>query len=233
MNILGVGPLEFFLIIVLMLVVLGPRNMVETGRKIGAFIRKIVRSPMWREMMQTQQQIRDIPNTIIRDANLEETLQELKTLPQDVQKEVDISREVAEINKIPTEIATEVDSQHKDALHQPASPVKPGAVDPVEIPKPGPLPAPEESAPEQPASSAATESTPSAEDTLPQQPSTPPADPPKKRGRPRKIESTPAPAEPAPEPQPIEQPAAEPASRPRGRPRKTAPPAEATQSTSD
>jgi Sec-independent protein translocase protein TatA len=39
MEFLGVGPLELFFILVLALIVLGPKDMIKTGRQLGSFLR--------------------------------------------------------------------------------------------------------------------------------------------------------------------------------------------------
>ena len=78
MNILGIGPLEFLLILIIMLVVLGPKDMVATGRKIGRFIRNVIRSPYWSTIMETSKEIRDIPAKLVREAGIEEDIAQLK-----------------------------------------------------------------------------------------------------------------------------------------------------------
>jgi len=84
MEILGIGPLEFFFIVVLMLVVLGPKDMVKVGRQIGALIRRVIRSPMWQSMMSASQEIRDLPTKLVRESGLEEDIQELRKSTQQV-----------------------------------------------------------------------------------------------------------------------------------------------------
>jgi len=48
MDILGIGIPELFFIVLIALVVLGPKDMQKTGKTIGGFLRKIVTSPEWR-----------------------------------------------------------------------------------------------------------------------------------------------------------------------------------------
>lgn len=83
MDILGIGPLEFILILIIAFIVLGPADMVKAGRTIGKFLRKIVTSPTWRAVTQTSNEIRRIPNKLIREAGLEEELSSL----QDIQRQ--------------------------------------------------------------------------------------------------------------------------------------------------
>jgi sec-independent protein translocase protein TatB len=78
MEFLGIGPLEFLLIVVIAVIVLGPQGIVKGAREAGKFVRKITRSPMWRDVLDTSREIRDIPQKIIREAGIEEDLQEIK-----------------------------------------------------------------------------------------------------------------------------------------------------------
>ncbi len=77
MEIFGIGLPELALIFVIMLIVLGPKDMVATARKMGKYIRKIIQSPTWRAVMDTSQELRELPTKIIREAGLEEDLAEL------------------------------------------------------------------------------------------------------------------------------------------------------------
>jgi sec-independent protein translocase protein TatB len=82
MDILGIGPLEFVLIVVIAVIVLGPKGMVKAAREVGQLIRKITRSPLWHDVMDTSREIRDIPQKIVREAGIEEDLEELRRSTQ-------------------------------------------------------------------------------------------------------------------------------------------------------
>ncbi len=84
MNILGIGPLELIFIIIIMILVLGPQQMVVTAKKAGALIRKIVKSPMWGTIMDTSREIRDIPTRLVREAGLEEEMREIRSSTQSI-----------------------------------------------------------------------------------------------------------------------------------------------------
>ena len=123
MEILGVGPLEIILVIILALVVLGPQDMVISARKIGAWIRKMVRSPMWREIMETSREIREIPTTLIRDSGIEEAMTELKDAGTIVKNELgeathELSSEVQQANQ---ELNAEAAAAAAEVSQQPAS----------------------------------------------------------------------------------------------------------------
>ena len=78
MQLFGIGPLELLLILVIAVIVLGPKGMVAAAREAGKLIRKIVRSPLWREVVDTSNEIRELPRKIVREAGLEKDLEELR-----------------------------------------------------------------------------------------------------------------------------------------------------------
>ncbi len=80
MDILGVGPLELIFILIIALIVLGPSDMVKAGRTIGKFLRQVVTSPTWRAVTRTSNEIRTLPNKLIRDAGLEDDLKEIQDI---------------------------------------------------------------------------------------------------------------------------------------------------------
>ncbi|KAF0111212.1 MAG: Uncharacterized protein FD147_1150 [Chloroflexi bacterium] len=79
MNILGIGPLEFVFIGLLLLIIFGPKDLQRAGKSIGQGLRKIVRSDTWKTVVQTSKTIKDLPNELIREADLDEIR---KTLAQ-------------------------------------------------------------------------------------------------------------------------------------------------------
>ena len=82
MEFFGIGPLELFFILVIALIVLGPKDMAKAGRTIGSTLRKIVTSDTWASIQETRRSLRYLPNKLMREAGLEEDInkinQELK-----------------------------------------------------------------------------------------------------------------------------------------------------------
>jgi Sec-independent protein translocase protein TatA len=77
MDILGIGPLELVFILIIALIVLGPKDMVKAGGTIGKFLRQIVTSPTWHAVTKTSNELRNLPTKLIRDAGLEEDLKQI------------------------------------------------------------------------------------------------------------------------------------------------------------
>jgi Sec-independent protein translocase protein TatA len=78
MDILGIGPLELLFILIIALIILGPKDMVKAGGTIGKFLRQIVTSPTWHAVTKTSTELRNLPNKLIRDAGLEEDLKQIQ-----------------------------------------------------------------------------------------------------------------------------------------------------------
>jgi sec-independent protein translocase protein TatB len=78
MELFGVGPLELVLIIILVLIVFGPRDLEKTGRTIGQWLYKLVRSDSWRTMQQTGRELKNLPNRLMREAGMEDMQHSIK-----------------------------------------------------------------------------------------------------------------------------------------------------------
>lgn len=77
MDLLGIGPLELAFIVLIALIVLGPKDMVKAGKTIGRVLRTIVTSDNWRTIQQASKEVRDLPNKLMREAGLEEIQNQL------------------------------------------------------------------------------------------------------------------------------------------------------------
>ena len=80
MEILGIGPSELIFIIVIALIVLGPKDMQKAGKNIGSYLNKLVRSDGWKAFQKTSQEIRNLPTNLMREANIDlaETEKEIR-----------------------------------------------------------------------------------------------------------------------------------------------------------
>lgn len=80
MEILGIGPSELLFIIIIALIVLGPKDMQKAGRTVGRWLNNLVRSDGWKALQQTSREIRTLPTKLMRDANMElaETEREMR-----------------------------------------------------------------------------------------------------------------------------------------------------------
>lgn len=72
MEILGIGPSELAFIVIIALILLGPKDMVAAGRTLGKTLRKIVTSPMWKAVRTTGQELQQLPTKLMREAQLDD-----------------------------------------------------------------------------------------------------------------------------------------------------------------
>ena len=88
MEFLGVGPTELILIIILALVLVGPRDMAKFGRDAGRFLNKLYRSQTWRTMNNASREIRNLPTRLAREAEIDTVKRDLEQAGKSLQDSV-------------------------------------------------------------------------------------------------------------------------------------------------
>lgn len=87
MELLGVGPLEVLLIVLLALVLFGPKDIARTARSAGRTLNRLYHSEAWRTLLRTSETLRTLPNRLAREAEIEE-LEELRRTMAEVERSV-------------------------------------------------------------------------------------------------------------------------------------------------
>ena len=104
MDIFGIGIQEVLFILVIALIIFGPKDIVKAGQAAGKFLRKLVTSPTWRTVQKTSRDLRNLPNKLMRDAGfdeLKEDISEIKGYVKPDQKMAKIKQEIGdEIKKV-------------------------------------------------------------------------------------------------------------------------------------
>lgn len=72
MNIFGIGPLEIALILVLALIIFGPKDLQKTGKMLGSALNKIVHSENWQLFNKTRRELNNLPQRLMRESGVEE-----------------------------------------------------------------------------------------------------------------------------------------------------------------
>ena len=85
MDILGIGTSELIFILLIAIIVLGPKDMQKAGKTVGRWLNQLVRSDGWKAVQRASKEIRGIPNTLMREANLEQ----LKEMEQEIRNNID------------------------------------------------------------------------------------------------------------------------------------------------
>ncbi len=115
MEILGVGPWEFLLIIVLALVILGPKDMAKAGRTLGKFMRRIVMSSEWQALRAFSKEMTNIPTRLMREAQFDEISKDIHQQLEEPIKEIEqtLSKTSNELTSVAQETGGKI---NKDML---------------------------------------------------------------------------------------------------------------------
>lgn len=90
MEILGIGASELVFVVIIALIVLGPKDMQKAGRTIGKWMRDIVTSDGWKVFQKTSNELRNMPARMMRDAN-----EELDKFKKDVNMDFAVDNKTA------------------------------------------------------------------------------------------------------------------------------------------
>lgn len=85
MEILGIGASELIFILLIAIIVLGPKDMQKAGRTLGRWLNQFVRSDGWKALQRASKEIRSLPTNLMREANMEE----LQQLNRDIRNSID------------------------------------------------------------------------------------------------------------------------------------------------
>lgn len=102
-TIFGIGFAELAIIGILVIVLIGPERTQEAAQKAGRALGKLLRSQWWSDFQSIQKNIRDLPNTLVRMAEIEELQEDLKqslnSIQTNIQSEAqELSEELSSIN---------------------------------------------------------------------------------------------------------------------------------------
>jgi sec-independent protein translocase protein TatB len=124
MDIFGIGASELVFIILIAIIVLGPKDMQKAGRTIGRFLNQLMRSEGWKVFQRTSNELRNLPRNLMREANMEM-----------MEAEKDLRR-VIDPRSVPSESSSSssrtVPASNETKASLPESPIKPAKNDPDE-----------------------------------------------------------------------------------------------------
>jgi Sec-independent protein translocase protein TatA len=83
MELFGIGILELLFILVIILLVAGPKDIARTARNLGRALNRLYRSPSYQAIRRASDELRNLPQRLAREAQLEE-LTELKELEKEL-----------------------------------------------------------------------------------------------------------------------------------------------------
>ncbi len=89
MEILGVGVPEMAFIVIIALILLGPKDMIAAGRTIGKYLRKFITSPTWMALRRTGDELQQLPTKLVREAGLEDLQREMQDVTNKIKPALD------------------------------------------------------------------------------------------------------------------------------------------------
>ncbi len=84
MDILGVGIPELFFVLLIALILLGPKDMLNASKTLGRMLRNFIQSPTWQAMRSTGRELQQLPTKLMREANLEDLEKEVRGIRNEV-----------------------------------------------------------------------------------------------------------------------------------------------------
>ena len=84
MEILGIGAPELIFILIIAIIVLGPKDMQKAGQTIGRWLNQLIRSDGWKVFQRTSAELRNLPRNLMREANME-----MAEMEKDLRKAID------------------------------------------------------------------------------------------------------------------------------------------------
>ena len=84
-TICGIGLPELVILALLGFVVIGPERSREVALSAGRFLRKVMTSSWWNDFSSITRSLRDLPNTLVRMAEIEEAQADLRRTMQDIE----------------------------------------------------------------------------------------------------------------------------------------------------
>ena len=85
MEILGIGASELVFIIIIAIIILGPKDMQKAGKTVGRWLNQFIRSDGYKALQRASKEIRNLPTNLMREANMEE----VQKMGRDIRNSID------------------------------------------------------------------------------------------------------------------------------------------------
>jgi sec-independent protein translocase protein TatB len=115
MDILGVGPLELIFVLIIAILIIGPRDLGKTAKTLGRFLNRVYKSDEWRALTEASRTLRTLPNRLAREAELEE-LNEIKESIQETAQDLKQSQQALSKEAQTTISKLTLNSEDEDAM---------------------------------------------------------------------------------------------------------------------
>ena len=123
MDFLGIGPLELIFILLIALIIFGPKDIAKASRTVGRFLRRVVTSDGWKAFQQASKGMRNLPNTLMREAGLEEEEEKKMTGITDLRETTkDFDNKISPWTTPPSKTVAQPETPHGESSLEGKSP---------------------------------------------------------------------------------------------------------------
>jgi Sec-independent protein translocase protein TatA len=122
MEVLGIGPLEFIFVLLIALIIIGPRDMSKAARTLGRSLNRLYKSESWRAVVQASRNLRTLPNRLAREAEMTELMEARKALKEAGE---DVARDVQSLQPDLKAWTTPPGASHAPGAGKPPTPPDP------------------------------------------------------------------------------------------------------------
>lgn len=109
MEFLGISPVELIAILVILFLVMGPQDLVKIGGTLGRALRSLRTSDTWRAVQDASRQLRDLPDSLAKQAGIEEIEKLQQDLKSDLKEQKkaldDIDRQITAWTRTPAPLS--------------------------------------------------------------------------------------------------------------------------------
>lgn len=112
MEILGIGASELVFILLIAIIVLGPKDMQKAGRTIGRWLNQLVQSDSWKIFQRTSTELRNLPRNLMREANME-----LQDVDKEIRRTID-PRQAPSASPRKTPVEPKLESSRNDEIEK-------------------------------------------------------------------------------------------------------------------
>lgn len=78
MQFFNIGALELIFIFLLAFIVLGPNKALKAAGDVGRWVRNLMNSQFWKDIVSTSKEIQELPKKMMDDAEIQRTIEELE-----------------------------------------------------------------------------------------------------------------------------------------------------------
>ncbi|MEX2143730.1 MAG: hypothetical protein WD740_03985 [Anaerolineales bacterium] len=120
MDFLGIGITEVIAILLIIFLVMGPQDLVKIGGTFGRALRKLRKSDTWRVVQDAGKQLRELPETLAREAGIDELKETQLELSKELKEQKtalkDLDHQLRSWTRTPEPLSQKTKPEKKEEL---------------------------------------------------------------------------------------------------------------------